>query len=315
MGVGFFFILSGFILSYTYKDQLLNNQISRTYYFVKRFARIYPLHLVTLYLAVPILLIENGTKTQIFTQPFFANLFLLQSFGPDRSYFFSGNALSWSISDELFFYLCFPVLILAFCRYRWLVSLVLLGACVCIIGLMPFFPGRVTEHTIFYINPFVRLVDFTIGMALFEVFARLKKISFPGLGFATLLECLAILLFIVFFYFHDDIPQVFRYSCYYWAPISIGILVFAFQAGKLSAFLSYPIFIFLGEISFGFYMFHQLVIRYYQQLDADFHITDNVYLAAAIVFFASVILSSVSYFVIEKPANHAILKKVLKPKN
>ncbi len=43
IGVGFFFMLSGFILSFTYKTAILTEQVSKREFYLKRIARIYPL--------------------------------------------------------------------------------------------------------------------------------------------------------------------------------------------------------------------------------------------------------------------------------
>lgn len=51
VGVSFFFVLSGFILSYNYREKLLERRISRRTFWVARIARIYPLHWLTLFVA------------------------------------------------------------------------------------------------------------------------------------------------------------------------------------------------------------------------------------------------------------------------
>lgn len=48
VGVNFFFILSGFIIAYTYRDRLLEQKSTLREFWVARIARIYPLHLLTL---------------------------------------------------------------------------------------------------------------------------------------------------------------------------------------------------------------------------------------------------------------------------
>lgn len=308
IGVGFFFMLSGFILSYTYKESLLSEQTGKLVFYIKRIARIYPLHLITLLISIPVFLMEVGMDTPVFTKQFFANVFLLQSFGADRSYFFSGNALSWSISNELFFYTLFPFLILAFHYYKWF-SRVLLGlACLLILWFLTKIMGGVEEHTFFYINPFTRLVDFTLGIFLFDVYKWLKGKNISAI--ATTLEVVAVILIALFLYFHDEVSQAARYSSYYWLPVFVLILAFSFQAGKLSSFLSKKWMVVLGEISFSFYMFHQLVIRYYQQLNADFFQITNPWVSITLLLTISLFISYAAYYLIEKPLNNYIVSFV-----
>ena len=47
----FFFILSGFIITYNYEEKLLEKTTTKRTFWVARIARIYPLHLLTLLIA------------------------------------------------------------------------------------------------------------------------------------------------------------------------------------------------------------------------------------------------------------------------
>ena len=120
-GVSFFFLLSGFILTYVYwpnggrpnggtKSLAMSRQDfnSRKFY-LRRFARIWPLHIVTLLLNL--FLIRGFSK--FFAGDYAAaklsvNVGLLQSWIPNRQWLFPLNGVSWSLSAEAFFYLVFP---------------------------------------------------------------------------------------------------------------------------------------------------------------------------------------------------------------
>lgn len=52
VGHAFFIILSGFILMYVYEKRLISNSISKKEFFLKRLKRIYPLHIITLLVAL-----------------------------------------------------------------------------------------------------------------------------------------------------------------------------------------------------------------------------------------------------------------------
>ena len=121
---------------------------------------------------------------------------------------------------------------------------------------------------------------------------------------------MAIIVLVIFFMGHDWIPEVLRYSFYYWIPMGLVIFAFAFQGGFISKILSLPIFVLLGEISFGFYMFHYLVLDYFEILNnKSFHI-QNDYLSIGIIFTVTIVLSYISFFKFEKPIN-SYIKKVL----
>lgn len=52
VGVNFFFVLSGFIIAYTYQENLLNRKLDKRTFWVARMARVYPLHWLTLFMLV-----------------------------------------------------------------------------------------------------------------------------------------------------------------------------------------------------------------------------------------------------------------------
>nr|WP_314266237.1 acyltransferase [uncultured Moellerella sp.] len=106
IGVTLFFILSGFVLAYSYEDRFKKKKTTIFSFYSARIARIYPLHILTLILALPFFLINSPDFLSLLS-----NVFLLQAFIPNDSYYFSLNAPSWSISVEMLFYLLFPLLI------------------------------------------------------------------------------------------------------------------------------------------------------------------------------------------------------------
>lgn len=313
LGVSFFFILSGFVLALNYKAKLLNGDIKFKEFLIARIARIYPLHLFTILIAIPISL--HG----ITSEPFFwfgklvINGFLLQSFIPIPDIYFSFNGASWSISDEMFFYAMFPLIISLNFKFKKIFTYVLILSLLIPIGI--YLSSDNLVHRVFYINPFFRIIDFLLGILLYEIYKQnyfekliKKKIS------ATFLEILSICLFIVFFIFHNHISKGYRFSCYYWIPMMLIILVFAYQAGYISTFLSNKVFVFLGEISFGFYMIHQLSIIFISAVNYKFSLFQNDFLLIGFVFIMTLLGSYLSYIMIEKPSNKFIKLKYSRKK-
>jgi len=116
-------------------------------------------------------------------------------------------------------------------------------------------------------------------------------------------------LFFLFSVFHNSVPEVFRYSCYYWLPIGFILLVFSFQGGFLSRILSSPTLVLAGEISYGFYLLHVLVIRYFFVINEKFHLLNNVGLMIMVVFSITLGLSYISRTILEIPAAGYIKRK------
>lgn len=107
-GVAFFFILSGFVLTWSWREHVGIG----TFYW-RRFARIYPLHLVTLLIAIPVFYSFVPDPAQTWVKPvdwgiFFLCLLLLQGWSRDPVLMFAGNPASWTLTVEMFFYALHP---------------------------------------------------------------------------------------------------------------------------------------------------------------------------------------------------------------
>jgi len=165
LAVSLFFILSGFILTYTYEGQI-EGRLNRTHFWEARFARIYPVYLLSLILAYAF---ERGLSlpTRV------AVLTMVQAWNP-RAPALTGawNYPAWSLSVEIFFYLCFPFLLLWMSRssdrmLHWLI--VVLGAA-CVLLHTPVRGLGILDRTSFLANnvplPVLRIPEFLMGMAI-----------------------------------------------------------------------------------------------------------------------------------------------------
>ena len=136
VSVGLFFVLSGFILVYNYAPAVGRRQRSPRSFLVARFARIYPVYLLGIALALPRFwqtvhesltvrssLVHTSTVTG-------ASLLLIQSWFPSMAYQLNGPG--WSLSAEAFFYLTFPFTMLVvmsqYARRHWVVFAIVLWA-------------------------------------------------------------------------------------------------------------------------------------------------------------------------------------------
>ncbi|WP_422754165.1 acyltransferase family protein [Micromonospora sp. WMMD708] len=102
-GVGFFFVLSGFVLTWTARKADRTTSFWR-----RRVVKIYPSHLVTFALAA-VLTVVAGRATGLLD--WVTNPLLLHAWVPSLNTSTSFNGVSWSLSCELFFYLAFPLLL------------------------------------------------------------------------------------------------------------------------------------------------------------------------------------------------------------
>ena len=118
-GVSFFFVLSGFILAYVYPK--LESWIEIKRFLRARVARLWPGYVASFLLGFWLAPYAWDTKIAI------TNLLMVQAWIPMSSYYFSYNAVSWSISTEFFFYFIFSFLIINW-NSTWLIKLGLSGA-------------------------------------------------------------------------------------------------------------------------------------------------------------------------------------------
>ncbi|MDH1602244.1 acyltransferase [Empedobacter sp. GD03739] len=305
LGVGFFFILSGFVIALNYEKKVIDNpNFDKKKFYIARIARIYPLHVLTFCVMLPFVII-NVWQGYFHWDIAGANLFLLQSYIPVKDFYFSINNVSWSISTELFFYLMFPFYVIWLHKFPKLKYILLLIIPIIIFAEPYFRTNMKLEKAIFYINPIVRSFDFILGIITCQIY---KKIKDTPINFSrgTLIEIAAITVLAIFFYFHNDVARAFRYGIYYWIPMVGIVLIFALQKGFFSKILQHKILVYLGEISFAFYMIHMIVIKYGNQYLPKI----NDFQKIGIYFVIALILSALTFEYFEKPVAKWIKSKV-----
>lgn len=153
-GVTFFFVLSGFVLAWTYTGQR-----TRLVVFAwRRFARLWPLVAVT---AVLSLLAFDHVGTTIPRWQAATTFLFLQAW--DQQWSVGANGAAWSLSDEAFFYLLFPLLLALAARRRWrgLLWVVVLAAQVVIWLLFATHGWQAWSLDYF---PVTRVVQFVVGV-------------------------------------------------------------------------------------------------------------------------------------------------------
>lgn len=329
-GVTLFFVLSGFILSYVYPK--LGDWHSARRFLALRVARIWPAHVATLAAAVGLFLLPlDGTLL--------ANLFLVQSLIPAMPWYFSGNAVSWSLSTELFFYLAFPLLIWNWGRtfwWKWIAaaSLILLLCYVIRAANIPETPTGddvVTAHGLLYINPLARIFEFITGMVAYSCFSWLyprietMRKENPRRVFliATIVEfavlvlvlyCLANYAVINFLGEHFNLTT----SRGWWKHTDdiivfpFLIIILAIGAGAISKILSTRLAIILGELSFSIYLLHLIVFKFYARHWMPSGVEPD-YRGLALCILVTFVLSFLLWRLIEVPCRMWAKRRLSKP--
>ena len=247
-GVQFFFILSGFVLVWSAKP----GERKRDFW-QRRVAKIFPNH-VLLWAVVLLLGLYWGNVFDL--RVALANLFLVQAWIPVGGWFYSVNNVSWSLSCELFFYLCLPLALPTIKRMpTWLLTAVLVAVPLLIVGLWPAQQLLPEEMRWWFtqIFPVVRSLEFWMGVAAAELSLR-GRWRGPGLGVASAL-------FVVTW-----LAASFWIRAELWAALMAAVYVVVIAAaarsdvrGTWSPWRGRTM-VRLGEISFAYYLLHVFVI-------------------------------------------------------
>jgi peptidoglycan/LPS O-acetylase OafA/YrhL len=271
--VAFFFLLSGFILMVNYHRDFTTgiawSAVSRFY--AARFARVYPMQVVTTILAVIALAICGDPVHSEFgnlwsglgaverIDKVLAALMLLQPWTWNATIVLGVNPPAWSIADEAFFYALFPVAAwYALRAFRSFPSAVVL----CVAALMwatfalVFAHAPIGSWLSFYFPP-VRFLDFFIGMLLGLAYLKRNDTILP---FPSVLEAAALAGVAIATALLPRFPGPLHFGLWLMPFSALLISVFARRAGLISKAISHKFFIALGEASFVFYLIHSILL-------------------------------------------------------
>lgn len=261
--VDFFFILSGFILAYVYGRSFEGAFSSADYrdFLVRRLRRIYPLHLATLLLFVPLVLHELITGAaryppDTYLRSFFENLFLVQSWHDHD--IIAWNAPSWSISSEWAAYLLFPVSFCVVYRGPLALASAVVGLGLLCLYLMTTFTERMVLDILFGFGTLRCLAGFCLGILVYRLY-RLRCARPGGAAGATVLGgdgvCAGVLV-LIFALLHAPGHDIWLVPAF-----ALLILSAALNRGRMKRLFETPVLYQLGLISYSLYMTHWFVYQ------------------------------------------------------
>jgi peptidoglycan/LPS O-acetylase OafA/YrhL len=249
-GVGFFFLLSGFVLTWSARPGTPARTVWR-----RRAAKILPNHVVTWVITVAGLAASSHAVSPLSSV---SGLFLLHAWVPSRDVYFGGNTPAWSLSCEAAFYLAFPLLLRLINRVReralWPLAITLTIVILLVPALVLPLPTEIA-YWLIYVFPVTRALEFALGMAMARI---VRSGQWIGLGLwpATTLSVLG---YVVSGY----LPHGFSYVA--GTVIPLALLIPAAAVADLRGTPSpwrNRVWVWLGEVSFAFYLVHEIVIRY-----------------------------------------------------
>lgn len=258
--VSFFFVLSGFILTYVYAVDP-HATISRRRFWAARIARICPVYYLALFLDLPRLLysvfsVGNTSKLRFALAGFSTPVFL-QSWIPGGEYVW--NVPAWSLSVEAFFYLLFPFIVGPLRRARS--SRVLVGALLGVVTVgaaRAFVTAPATSFSpllvqVAHFSPLLFLPQFILGIGVAGLFLGGFKIASRHAE-ALVIAVAAVICAI--FWHRSRLPFLLTSDAVLAPLYALLIYAAAQSVGPVSHTLSREVLVWCGEISYGVYILH-----------------------------------------------------------
>ncbi|MER6129333.1 acyltransferase [Streptomyces sp. NPDC001795] len=307
LGVSFFFLLSGFVITWSVKP---GERV--TAYWRRRIVKIFPNHVV-MWAAAMILFASAYTPMSTWLP----NLFLVNSWIDKFTVQMSVNAPSWSLCSEFLFYMSFPLLLLAVRRIReerlWWWAGAMVAATVGVGAVttqllpdtprLPVIPLSPTQNWFNYTFPPMRMFEFVLGMLLARIviadrWPRIRAVWVVALlvaGYAAAMY----------------VPAPFNFVSATIVPFGVAIASVAdADVRGVRTHLDGRVLVWLGNVSFGFYLCQGVVIFWGRQaLLGNGQFSTPVAILVMIGMFAATLLGGwILYAFVETPAMRYLSK-------
>ena len=251
IGVSFFFVLSGFSMIYNHSAETMKGGLTR---FLARIAKFYPTALFILVLSIPLGFV-GGLRDRMHPVSIVANILLLEAWHDAWNI----TGVNWFLSALAFFYLMFPFVntaLLSKTGFKFLAILAVVFWVVSLVG-TTLNPGRAVFFKTF---PAFRIFEFILGMVAGRLYLRQPLLSrligllYGIVGIVWLFAALFLQRHVAFF------GETGVYTI--WTPGAMA-LVFALAHSDIRLDSHIGLIIrFLSKISFAFFMFHYVALRY-----------------------------------------------------
>ena len=255
-GVSFFFVLSGFVLVWSARS---DDTVFR--FWRRRLAKIYPTHVVMWVVIIAVAALWWGDSIR--HDYAVGGFFLLQPWINYKDFPYSINPVSWSLGCEAFFYLCFPLVLPLVKRSGVRLLYVLAGLMVVLIYGAALYRLRLPVHYQYwfvYMFPPVRSLEFWLGVFVGELVVR-RRWNGPGLWVSTVIA-------VAVYTSVGDVGWFPIHAGHDWGAANLAAAFVLLIAGAAMADIGgeaspwrHPILVWLGEVSFAFYMVHVFLIQ------------------------------------------------------
>lgn len=266
LGVYFFFVLSGFLITYLLIiEKQKTGTVAVKKFYIRRVLRIWPLYF--LILIVGFFVLPNFKQIDIqyqkvyFEQNFFPNLILFLFMLPNLAFSIFPAVPHigqlWSIGVEEQFYIAWPLIVKQ--SAKLLKTLIIIILSLIVLKIVVLLLGKMFYQETWYIalKKLIAMSKFE-SMAIGGVGAYLLSIKHSVINFIKLpfvaISALILILLIIYF-----IPEKLQDAQH--LPISVLFLVIILNViSSQTKWIKNKVFDFLGKISYGIYMYHLMII-------------------------------------------------------
>lgn len=292
-GVELFFIISGFIMIYTTKDNFIQCQYKYSKLFIKkRIIRIAPLY--TILTIVWYIIFIDSFNWNVFIKIIKSIMFIPYNEFPILY-------LGWSLNYEMFFYLIFAISLL-FGHYKYKVLLI-------------FFMIFISLQHFKYQNSYLNMISsFQLNYFLVGVLLGLfrNKIIITNSHISLVLIVVSMFILILFLFNYVKINNKIGLLLFF-TFIVYSVINFDFSQIKINLNALY----FLGNISYSLYLFHpfipNLLKEHFDIFPGIFKIDLLNYFFYILMMLSIILFSYILYHLIEKKLSNE-LKNFLKLK-
>jgi len=323
VGVDIFFVISGYLITGQILKDLRDSSFKQSQFWIRRVRRILPgsmaMVLTTLIVGFFILLpqdYEDLGKSAIYQQLMLANFYFWQTAG-----YFDGPSDSkpllhmWSLAVEEQFYLLYPpVLALLYQRFRRFLPIALIVAFIGSLAISHI-GVQIYRTPAFYLLP-TRAWELLAGALLWWV-PPLRLVARTRIHLASAIASISLGAIVVIAVLYNK-ETVFPGAAAIPPCLATATLIYIHSQSQsqVSSFLSHPLVVFVGLISYSWYLWHWPLFAFFRYLYGS---EVSILFACLLVLF-SFLMAIVSYKLIETPfrkgrfrywTSHQILGAVL----
>lgn len=282
-GCEFLFVCSGFLISYNYADRMMPSTWDASFnYTAKKIVKMWPLHVITLIVAIIIEIQARGINLIVSVNALF-NFLCLQSWTNAPMSF---NGVSWFLSSLLFCYFMTPVLL----RMQKKRPFVLFCIILCVrLGLEYISYYYATEVLYMHVHchPVMRCLEFFMGMLTGLLFLEDEGRNKISIFQATLFEICSIAVMLIPAICFEDALYRGGYVLFF----CIAVYMFSFDKGVIAKVFNNGLLVFLSGIQCEFFLIHTIVIVVADIVIKNNELSTEWQALVGIEFFITIILA------------------------